>query len=253
MHPCQQHYKRHNHKSGPLSPLDHSWESCNQVWKGGNCRKDAPGRLALALALVIRVHTIGPSRSSADSDLRMYPENETYGVWPRSGEIDIAQIRGNSPKNYSDGRDTVTSALHWGVWQNLDQSARTTGKFVRRRYDLSAGFHTYGLEWTETTLFTWIDDAMFKIEQTGWGPSWGGDMYQRSLQGNTSVSNLSATGQLYVTAPCSSLLPRNILIFFSPTRPPNIWSSTGLYNTPFDQPFHLILNVAVGSSNGFFQ
>jgi hypothetical protein len=25
-----------------------------------------------------------------------------------------------------------------------------------------------------------------------------------------------------------------------------------LYNTPFDQPFHLVINVAVGASNGFF-
>ncbi|PMD58222.1 glycoside hydrolase family 16 protein [Hyaloscypha bicolor E] len=138
--------------------------------------------------------------------LWMYPEKETYGVWPRSGEIDIAQIRGNDPKHYSGGRDTVTSALHWGVRQNLDQSDRTTGEFVRRRYDLAQGFHTYGLEWTETKLYTWIDDENYKIEQTGW------------------VS-----------------------------RPINIWSSTGAYNTPFDQPFHLIMNVAVGSSNGFFK
>jgi hypothetical protein len=35
-------------------------------------------------------------------------------------------------------------------------------------------------------------------------------------------------------------------------RPVDVWAETGLYNTPFDQPFHLIMNVAVGSSNGFF-
>jgi Glycosyl hydrolases family 16 len=127
----------------------------------------------------------------------MYPEKETYGAWPRSGEIDIAQIRGNDPKNYSGGRDTVTSSLHWGVWGYLDQSDRTTGEFVRPRYDLAEGFHTYGLEWTETKLYTWIDDEMYKIEQTGWGPSYGGDMYQRSL-GGLDVANMSATGTLYV-------------------------------------------------------
>jgi hypothetical protein len=31
------------------------------------------------------------------------------------------------------------------------------------------------------------------------------------------------------------------------------WSSTGRKNTPFDQPFYLILNVAVGATNGFFE
>jgi len=31
------------------------------------------------------------------------------------------------------------------------------------------------------------------------------------------------------------------------------WSHTGKANTPFDQDFFLILNVAVGSTNGFFK
>jgi hypothetical protein len=30
------------------------------------------------------------------------------------------------------------------------------------------------------------------------------------------------------------------------------WASTGGSNTPFDQPFYLIFDVAVGSTNGFF-
>lgn len=30
------------------------------------------------------------------------------------------------------------------------------------------------------------------------------------------------------------------------------WSSQGNPSTPFDQPFYLILNVAVGGSNGWF-
>jgi hypothetical protein len=30
------------------------------------------------------------------------------------------------------------------------------------------------------------------------------------------------------------------------------WSQTGRANTPFDQPFYLILDVAVGSTNGWF-
>jgi len=30
------------------------------------------------------------------------------------------------------------------------------------------------------------------------------------------------------------------------------WSQTGRASTPFDHPFYLILNVAVGGTNGFF-
>jgi beta-glucanase (GH16 family) len=109
----------------------------------------------------------------------MYPENETYGSWPRSGEIDIAQSRGNDPKEYSDGRDTVSSTLHWAPSKYLDQSSRTTGQLVLRRQDLSKSFHTYGLEWSEKHLFTWIDDRTWQIEKTGWGSGWGGNMWQR--------------------------------------------------------------------------
>jgi beta-glucanase (GH16 family) len=109
----------------------------------------------------------------------MYPEQETFGAWPRSGEIDIAQVRGNDPANYDSGRDTVSSALHWGLSKYTDQSARTSGKLTLRRQDLSAGFHTYGIEWSETHLFTWIDDRVYHVTSTGFGASWGGNMYQR--------------------------------------------------------------------------
>jgi hypothetical protein len=110
----------------------------------------------------------------------MYPEQETYGPWPRSGQIDIAQVRGNSPETYPRGRDTVNSALHWGVSSTLDESARTTGKITLRRQDLADGFHTYGMEWSDKHFFTWIDDRVYRIEQTGFGASYGGDMYQRA-------------------------------------------------------------------------
>ena len=31
------------------------------------------------------------------------------------------------------------------------------------------------------------------------------------------------------------------------------WSQTGRPNTPFDQPFYLILNVAIGGTNGYWK
>jgi len=33
----------------------------------------------------------------------------------------------------------------------------------------------------------------------------------------------------------------------------NPWEDTGRKNTPFDQDFYLVLNVAVGSTNGWFK
>lgn len=42
------------------------------------------------------------------------PENDAYGVWPRSGEIDIAEARGNGPEYSMGGRDIFVSTMHWG-------------------------------------------------------------------------------------------------------------------------------------------
>ena len=43
----------------------------------------------------------------------MMPEDDVYGVWPNSGEIDIMESRGNAPP-FPGGRDQVGSTLHWG-------------------------------------------------------------------------------------------------------------------------------------------
>lgn len=44
----------------------------------------------------------------------MMPEEDVYGVWPRSGEIDIMEARGNGREYAVGGRDKYSSALHWG-------------------------------------------------------------------------------------------------------------------------------------------
>lgn len=45
----------------------------------------------------------------------MLPVNETYGAWPRSGEIDILEARGNNNTYPNRGVDYAQSSLHWGV------------------------------------------------------------------------------------------------------------------------------------------
>jgi hypothetical protein len=44
---------------------------------------------------------------------RMMPEDSVYGEWPASGEIDLAEVRGNNGDEYAavGGRDSVTSAM----------------------------------------------------------------------------------------------------------------------------------------------
>lgn len=90
----------------------------------------------------------------------MMPEDSVYGPWPQSGEIDIAESRGNSQYNYTDGRNSIISALHWGPSPANDGFWRTSGKHNVKRTDYTKAFHTYGLEWTQNYLFMYIDSRL---------------------------------------------------------------------------------------------
>ncbi|KAF1811333.1 concanavalin A-like lectin/glucanase [Eremomyces bilateralis CBS 781.70] len=155
----------------------------------------------------------------------MMPENDVYGIWPRSGEIDIAESRGNHGDDYPDGRDSVISALHWGPLPEVDGFWKTSGKHNVRRTDYSEQFHTFGLEWNENYLFTYIDSRLLQtfFIKFNHGPK---SMWDRGNFGETIVNHSA---------------------LFDP------WSQTDRANTPFDTPFYLILNVAVGGTNGYWK
>lgn len=153
----------------------------------------------------------------------MMPENSVYGQWPASGEIDIMEAKGNDHK-YPYGRDYFNSALHWGPTSKTDAYLRTTGINRIRRTDFAEGYHTFGLEWSEKYLFTYRDSRLRQVFYTNFDQSYG-TMWQRGY--------------------FSQMTENNTLL----TDP---WSKTGRYNTPFDEDFYLVLNVAVGSRNGWF-
>lgn len=44
----------------------------------------------------------------------MLPENNTYGAWPASGEIDIIEARGNGPTYPAQGSNFIRSSLNYG-------------------------------------------------------------------------------------------------------------------------------------------
>jgi beta-glucanase (GH16 family) len=89
----------------------------------------------------------------------MMPQDDKYGVWPRSGEIDIMESRGNDPTTRG-GRGTVTGALHWGPSTDLDMFDRTIGHGSIRRKDFSDDFHIFGVEWSPNYIFTYYDNVL---------------------------------------------------------------------------------------------
>lgn len=90
----------------------------------------------------------------------MMPQDNVYGEWPRSGEIDIAESRGNDARTYSMGDNLVTSALHWGTASVNDRWRMVYGEWGGKRVRYTEDFHTYGLEWSEKYLFTWLDGRL---------------------------------------------------------------------------------------------
>jgi len=94
-----------------------------------------------------------------------------------------------------------------------------------RRGDYSQGYHTYGIQCTENYIYFYIDSRIKQILFIGYKPK----------------NPLYKFGEFEEMAENATLLA-------------NPWadskSTTG--NAPFDQSFYLILNVAVGGTNGWF-
>ena len=159
----------------------------------------------------------------------MFPNDATYGEWPRSGEIDIMESRGNTFDYYIDGllggRDVMTSTLHWGPSSGSDAYWRTTEGKALRRTDYTKKFHTFGLEWSEKYLYTYIDSRLVQVLFYSF------DMQQQNMWTRGNFSSYTENGTFLE----------------------NPWQNTTSMSAPFDQEFYLILNVAVGSRNGWYR
>ncbi len=116
----------------------------------------------------------------------MLPQDDTYGTWAASGEIDIVEAvnLGGS------GGNTVHGTIHYGgAWPNNVFS----GSDYLVPGDATTGFHVYAVEWDHTEIRWYVDDVMYAMQ--------------------------------------------------------NSWSTTNAaFPAPFDEPFYILLNVAVGGN-----
>ncbi len=151
----------------------------------------------------------------------MLPKDSVYGVWPQSGEIDIAESRGNN-FTYPEGGDNVmSSALHWGPDSTNDAWWRTYRKQSALHSTFSEQFHTFGLEWSEKYLYTYLDSRLLQVLYNKFNtPFWKRGQFPLSEANGTAIVDP--------------------------------WSQSG-DAAPFDEDFYLILNVAVGGTNGWFK
>jgi beta-glucanase (GH16 family) len=88
----------------------------------------------------------------------MLPGADTYGPWPRSGEIDIMEHVGFDP-----GR--IHTTAHTAAFNHLKNTQKTKSAPVE---NVSGRFHVYALEWDKDHLLWYIDgEPFFRFENTG--------------------------------------------------------------------------------------
>lgn len=116
----------------------------------------------------------------------LLPQDEAYGGWAASGEIDVVEAVNLG----GTGGNMVHGTIHYGgPWP--DNVASGNSYLVST--DARTEFHTYALEWGATELRWYVDDVLYAVQ--------------------------------------------------------NSWNSTAAaYPAPFDQPFYVLLNVAVGGN-----
>lgn len=144
----------------------------------------------------------------------LLPRYQMYGTWPASGEIDIMESRGNDPSYPAGGCNKFASTFHLGPFPAADRYF--TKQYTAPSGTLADDFHVYGLFWNETHMQTYIDEPSNVVLSVGTGP---GSLWDQIGFNETTYAN-----------PYEGASPM----------------------APFDQEFYIIMNVAVGGTNGYF-
>lgn len=193
------------------------------------CEKQASYPYILPPAYSARLRTLGafsfrygkiqvraqlPSGDYTWPAIWLLPEESRYGQWPRSGEIDLMEARGNrqlyDTNGVNIGSEQTASTLHFGPAEGYNGHMLAHGsKNTAPGQGFDRDFHVYELEWA-------YDHMRFSVD---------GQEYKSIYPPNGGFFEL---GQF----------PNNV---------PNIWNGAENFKmAPFDQNFHFILNVAVG-------
>lgn len=132
--------------------------------------------------------------------LWMLPQDDKYGGWAASGEIDLMEIVGEKPHE-------VLSSLHYG--STFPKRSMKTDVYPLPNGSTVADWHEYSVEWEPGEIRFYVDDVLAATHTFWWSCS-----------------------ELKNGAGIEAKKPAHI----------NPWPA------PFDQPFYLIMNVAVGGN-----
>jgi len=81
------------------------------------------------------------------------------GAWPTTGEIDCAEVQGNTTKTYSTDYKFGTTAGK--------SSATGTLLYNPTTADLASCYHVYTMEWTQNSLNSYLDGNLVEMKTAG--------------------------------------------------------------------------------------
>ncbi|WP_448548478.1 family 16 glycosylhydrolase [Thalassotalea fusca] len=149
----------------------------------------------------------------------MLPTDEFYGGWPKSGEIDVLEaVNLKTTDNDGNVESRVYGTLHYGKdWPDNVHSGKS--------YTLPEGanpadeFHTYAIEWQEGEIRWYVDDYLYQTQRR-------------------STVRYNSKGEAV------GLAHRGWFAEYFDQGSGEL--TTHWDNAPYDQEFHLLLNLAVG-------
>ena len=118
----------------------------------------------------------------------------------------------------------MRGSLNWGPFTWLNGVAKTFGWWNTRRSAYDDGFHTYSVEWTDSFIRIYVDTRLHHMLDL----SFNEPFFKRG-----DFPETIANGSQYIVTP-------------------DPWVNGTRNVAPFDQPFYLILDLAVGGTSGWF-
>jgi beta-glucanase (GH16 family) len=95
-----------------------------------------------------------PTAQGSFSSFWLFPTEEKTGVGPKSGEIDVVEVVGNTP-------NTAYTNIHTQSKSDASKMVTTSATY-NIAGGVSSDFHTYTMEWAKDTLRFYIDGNLYK-------------------------------------------------------------------------------------------